>query len=64
MKLVAILLILLVLAACDQKAAATGKDKSAALTDGNTMSCVAGDLKLASAGAPQVEIGGFGIHGI
>ncbi|QDQ28698.1 hypothetical protein FNU76_21365 [Chitinimonas arctica] len=66
MKLVAILPILpilLLLTACDQIAAASSKDKPAAQTDGNTMSCVAGGLKLSGTGAPAVEVGGFGIQG-
>lgn len=56
MKHAALLPVLLLLTACDQKA-------EAALNSGNTISCVADGQKLSGAGAPQVEIGGFGIQG-
>lgn len=63
MKSAAIVTALLLLAACGQKADTSHKDQAAAQADGNTMSCVAGDLKLTGTGAPEVEIGGFGIQG-
>ncbi|MES2128234.1 MAG: hypothetical protein V4463_13260 [Pseudomonadota bacterium] len=63
MKLIALFSVLLLMTACDQKTAASHEDKRAAQADGNKMNCVAGDVKLAGAGAPEVEIGGFGIQG-
>ena len=56
MKLLAILPALLILTACGNKAAApTGVS--------NTMSCVAGGLKLSGAGDPEVGFGSFGVQG-
>ncbi|WP_028101369.1 hypothetical protein [Pseudoduganella violaceinigra] len=63
MHLKAILPVLFLLTACGQKATASHKDKAAELADGNSMSCVAGNVKLAGAGSPQVAVAGFGIHG-
>ena len=63
MKLVAILSTALLLSACGQKTAAPHKNGSTALADGNTVRCVVGGVKLAGTGAPQVEVGGFGIQG-
>lgn len=63
MKPAAILSLLTLLTACDQKVAASHKDKPVALAKLSTMSCLAGDLKLSGTGEPQVGIGGFGIHG-
>lgn len=55
MKLLAILPVLVLLSACDQKAAASGS--------GNTMNCIADDLELSGAGEPEVGVGSFGILG-
>jgi hypothetical protein len=63
MKLFAILPLLLLLTACDQKGKSSDKDESAALSKGNTMSCVVGDVKLAGTGETEVGIAGFGILG-
>jgi len=63
MKPIALLPILLLLAACDREAATSQKDRSAAQAKGNTMHCVAGDIKLDGSGEPEVGVGSFGIQG-
>jgi hypothetical protein len=54
---------LLLLAACNPKAAPTSDDKNAALAAGNTISCTVGDLALSGVGANSVGIASFGISG-
>lgn len=63
MKAAALLPAFLLLAGCDQQAAATHRDKPSGTAGGNTMSCVTGDLKLSGSGEPEVGVGGFGIRG-
>ncbi|WP_426338154.1 hypothetical protein ACN9MZ_16985 [Pseudoduganella sp. S-14] len=57
MKPIHVLPILLLLASCGQQA------PSASPSNGNTMTCVAGGLKLAGTGEPEVGVGSFGIQG-
>jgi len=59
----AVILTVLLLAACDRKTPAAPEHQQAAQAKLNTMSCLAGDVKLSGAGEPEVGIGGFGIHG-
>ncbi|SFG09995.1 hypothetical protein SAMN05518865_108118 [Duganella sp. CF458] len=63
MKPAAILPILCMLAACDPESAKPHQDESQKLGDGNTMLCVAGGIKLAGKGAPDVGIASFGVQG-
>jgi len=63
MKPAAIFSVLVLLTACDRKVETSHKDQAVAQAKRNTMSCLAGDLKLSGAGEPEVGIGGFGIQG-
>ncbi|KQV61446.1 MULTISPECIES: hypothetical protein [unclassified Duganella] len=63
MKPLAILLASILLAACGQKTATSHAKQSETPGKGNTMNCVAGDIKLAGTGEPEVGLASFGIQG-